>query len=426
MGRSMEELNVEEIIEETSAEDAVSAETSEDKAAAEENVCEDSPVRKGSALKLIGAFAAGFAACLAVFAVVIYVAHLGRFVLEEDYKFYNDVTDRFGKYYVIMEMIDNDPLLDKNPVDITDEYLKKLAEDLDDPYAEYFTPKEFTEYKMKFEGDYVGLGILVGATDEGLRVEEVYENCPAFKAGMQKGDLILRVDDVVPADLDDAVSRMKGKAGTSVTVTVDRGGKEIDLKMKRESIDIESVGYAVSEDDPKVGYIRVALFAEDTAREFRDAVKELQGKGCDKFILDLRSNGGGLTDVSISMADYLLPECTIMTEVSKDGTEKVYTSNAGTAELDLVILVDQNTASASEILTAAVKENNAGTVIGTRTYGKGVTQITREFKDGSAIKMTVTEYLTPKGNHVQGEGIQPDIEASEEDILDKALEELAK
>lgn len=381
---------------------------------------------KRSAVRFIGAFAAGFAACLAVFAVVMYAAHMGRIIPEADYEYFNELSEKFGKYYVIMDMIEKDPLVDKAPDVITDDYLKEVIAGLDDPYAEYYTPKEFADFKKNYDGNYVGVGILVGATDEGLIVEAVYEDCPAAKAGMQAGDRIVRVDDVVPSGLDDAVDRMMGEEGTEVTITVERDGKEIDLKMERESIELDSVGYAVNEDDPEVGYIRISLFSADTDEEFKDAVKELRGKGCDKFILDLRSNGGGLTDVSIEIADYLLPACTIMTEVSKDGSEKVYSSKESSADLDLVVLVDEQTASASEILTAAIKENNAGTVIGSKTYGKGVTQLSREFKDGSAIKMTVTEYLTPKRNHVQGEGVEPDIEATDENILDIALEELAK
>lgn len=378
------------------------------------------------AWKFVAAFAAGFAACLAVFAVVIFALHLGRVIPEADYDFYNDISDKFGKYYVIMQMIDEDPLVKKTPEVITDEHIKNIVDGLEDPYAAYYTPEEYAAFKSTFEGNYVGIGILVGETEEGLKVEQVYDDGPAFKAGMKAGDIIVRVDDVEPEGIDDAVSRMKGEEGTKVKVTVVRDGKEIDLKMERKAIGLDSVGYAVSEDDPKVGYIRVTLFAEDTDDEFKNAVKELQDKGCNKFILDLRQNGGGLTDVSIEMADYLLPACKIMTEIKKDGSAKVYNSKKSSADLDLVVLVDENTASASEILTAAIQENQAGTVIGTKTYGKGVTQVSRQFKDGSAIKMTVTEYLTPKGHHVQGNGITPDIEATDDDILDKALEELAK
>ena len=253
---------------------------------------------------------------------------------------------------------------------------------------------------------------------------QVYDDGPADKAGMKPGDEILRVDDVVPANIDDAVNRMTGEDRTKVTVTVKRGGKELDLKMTREPINLDSVGYAVSEDDPDVGYIRIAIFAEDTCDEFKDAVEELQDKGCDKFILDLRDNGGGLTQASLDIADYLLPECMIMTEIDKDGSEKEYKSEKSAADLDMVVLVNENTASASEILTAAIKDNKAGTVIGTKTYGKGVTQMSHQFQDGYAIKLTITEYLTPNGDHVQNKGIEPDIAATNEDILDKALDEL--
>jgi carboxyl-terminal processing protease len=241
---------------------------------------------------------------------------------------------------------------------------------------------------------------------------------------MQAGDEIIRVDGVVPENIDDAVSRMTGEEGTKVTVTVKRGDKEIDLKMKRAAINLDSVAYSVSDKDPKVGYITIAVFAEDTADEFKEAVKELQDKGCDKFIVDLRNNGGGLTHASLDIADYLLPECMIMTEINKDGSEKEYKSDKSAADLDMVVLVNENTASASEILTAAIKDNKAGTVLGTKTYGKGVTQMSRQFTDGYAIKLTITEYLTPNGDHVQGKGIEPDIEATDEDILDKAMEEL--
>ena len=163
------------------------------------------------------------------------------------------------------------------------------------------------------------------------------------------------------------------------------------------------------EDDPSVGYIRISLFSKNTDKEFKNAVKDLKNKGCDKFILDLRDNGGGLTDISVEIADYLLPACKIMTDVTKSGSETVYNSDDKSADLKLVVLVNGNTASASEILTAALKENNAATIIGSRTYGKGVTQISRMFSDGSAAKLTVSEYLTPKGNHVNDNGIEPDI-----------------
>lgn len=376
------------------------------------------------AMKYVAAFAAGFAACIAVFAVIFYTADLGRVISKADYDYYKELTGKYGKYYVIMNMIKADPLA-KEAADVTtDAELKKLVSGLGDPYAAYYTEKEYEEFSKSFQGEYVGVGIVVAQTDKGIVVEQVFQDGPAHGAGMKVGDIIYSVDGVKPEDLDDAVSRMTGKEGTKVTVTVSRDGEKIDFKMKRKAINLDSVGYAVSEDDPKVGYIRLAVFAEDSDEEVRNAVKELQGKGCDKFILDLRDNGGGLTDISINIADYLLPECRIMTEVTKDGKTKEYDSKPSSADLDMVVLVNENTASASEILTAAIKENDAGKVIGTKTFGKGVTQASRQFKDGTAVKLTISEYLTPDGNHVQGNGIEPDIEATDDDILDKAIEVL--
>ena len=177
---------------------------------------------------------------------------------------------------------------------------------------------------------------------------------------------------------------ISGEAGTKVTLTVKRGDKTLDFDLTRQKIETDSVGYSVLEDHPEIGYINIASFIKGTDDEFKMAVKDLKSKGCTKFIIDLRDNGGGLTDSSIEIADYLLPACKIMSENTKDGTETVYNSKASSADLDMVILVNENTASASEILTAALQDNKAGTVIGTKTYGKGVTQLMHKFSDGTA------------------------------------------
>lgn len=374
--------------------------------------------------KFVGGFALGFAACIGVFAVLMYGFDLGRVIPTEDYEYFDDLNDKYGKYYMIMDMIGEDPLIDVKPEDLTEDSIRKIIEDLDDPYAVYYSEEEYAAFRKTFEGDYVGVGIMVEQTEEGLRVADVFEGGPAEGAGMKPGDMIIRVDGIEPENIDDAVSRMTGESGTEVTVTVERDGQEIDLKMTRKPIELDSVYHFVTELDPEVGYIGITLFTEDTDEEFKEAVEDLKKEGCDKFILDLRDNGGGITDASINIADYLLPECTIMTEVNKKGEEKVYKSEASSEDLEMVILVNENTASASEILTAALKENGAGTVIGEKTFGKGVTQISRQFRDGTAIKITVTEYLTPKGNHVQDKGIDPDIDATADDIMDKAYEEL--
>ena len=260
--------------------------------------------------------------------------------------------------------------------------------------------------------------------DGDIVIMTVFEGTPAEEAGILPDDIIVKVDGQEPESVDEAVDMISGEAGTKVTVTVKRGEELIDFNLNRQRIETESVGYSVLEDHPDIGYISISSFIKGTADDFKNAVKDLKSQGCDKFIIDLRDNGGGLTDESIEIADYLLPACRIMSENKKDGTETVYNSKESSEDLDMVVLVNENTASASEILTAALQDNNAATIIGCTTYGKGVTQIVHQFNDGTAVKLTATEYFRPSGKTVQGVGITPDIEAYEDGYLDAALREL--
>lgn len=386
---------------------------------------EEKKPRRRSWVAIVAAFAAGFAACIGVFAALTYGAGLGRIVPKADYDYYEDLSNKLGKYYVIMQMIDEDPLVKESSDKLIDDAVRDKISKLEDPYAAYFTKEEYEEFSKPFAAGYVGVGIVVEQTAEGVFAVQIFEGGPAESAGMQAGDKIVRIDDKEPTDIEDAVSRMMGDAGTKVTVTVLRDGTEHDLEMTRAEIDMPSVSHSVVEGHPDIGYIAVSVFADDTDDEFKKAVEDLEKQGIKKVILDLRDNGGGLTNTSISIADYLLPEGMIMSEVNKEGESTEYKSDAESAGIELAVLVNGNTASAAEILTAAIKENDGGKVIGTKTFGKGVTQLSRKFKDGTAIKMTVTEYLTPDGNHVQEKGIEPDIEAEGEEAMNRAIEELS-
>ena len=274
-------------------------------------------------------------------------------------------------------------------------------------------------------GDYVGVGIGVVQDGENIVIKTVFDDTPAAEAGIMVEDVIVMVDGEKPANVDEAVGMITGEAGTKVRLTVRRGEETLDFDLTRQKIDTDSVAYSVVEGHPEIGYINITSFIKGTDDDFKMAVKDLKSQGCTKFVLDLRDNGGGLTEPSIEIADYLLPACKIMSENTKDGTETVHNSDASSADLEMVILVNENTASASEILTAALQDNNAGTVIGTKTYGKGVTQLMHKFSDGSAVKITVTEYFRPNGETVNGIGITPDIEAEGEEVFEEVLKELA-
>ena len=380
----------------------------------------------GKKAGLIISFVLGALTCAAVF--MLYMHFLGdfRFVKNDTYDYYTDLDRSYGKYYEIMKMIGEDPIAECEPEEISDEKLKEIVSSIGDPYAAYYTADEYADIQRRYMGDYVGVGIGVVQDGDNIVIMTVFEDTPAAEAGIEPEDIIVKVDGKEPKNVDEAVGMITGEAGTKVNLTVRRGEETLDFDLTRQKIETDSVGYDVLEDYPEVGYIRITSFIDGTDDEFKMAVKELQSKGCRKFILDLRDNGGGLTDPSLEIADYLLPACKIMSENTKAGTETVYNSKASSADLDMVILVNGNTASASEILTAALQDNNAGTVIGTKTYGKGVTQMLHPFSDGTAVKLTVTEYFRPSGKTVNGVGITPDIEAEGDKVLEEALRELGQ
>ena len=371
-------------------------------------------------------FALGFLCCLALIAIIYKFQTFGKFVPNSTYEYYKELEDNYGKYNEILRMIGDDPIATTQPGEIDDEKLKELVASIGDPYAQYFTAEEYKEFERTYAGDYVGIGIAVTDEDGKIVIKTIMDDGPAAEAGMEPEDVIVSVDGVNPKDSTEAVNMITGENGTSVTVTVDRGGEELDFTMNRAKIDHDTVTYEPLEENPKIGYIEITSFINGTAKDFKLAVRDLKNQGCEKFIIDLRNNGGGLTDESIEIADYLLPACTIMSEKTKNGEEKVYNSKESSADLEFVVLTSTNTASASEILSGAIQDNKGGLIIGEKTYGKGVTQLTRKFGDGSAVKMTITEYFRPSGKTVNGEGITPDIEVPAEEALDKAVEELSK
>ncbi len=362
--------------------------------------------KKGRTLGLLISFILGAMACFGAILLCTQVLELGRFIPDGDYDYYTDLDKSYGKYYKIMEMIKQDP----------------IAESV---HAEYYTAAEYAELEKRYMGDYVGVGIGVVQDGENIVIKTVFEDTPAAEAGIMVEDVIVMVDGETPANVDEAVGMITGEAGTKVRLTVRRGEETLDFDLTRQKIDTDSVAYSVVEGHPEIGYINITSFIKGTDDDFKMAVKDLKSQGCTKFVLDLRDNGGGLTEPSIEIADYLLPACKIMSENTKDGTETVHNSDASSANLEMVVLVNENTASASEILTAALQDNNAGTVIGTKTYGKGVTQLMHKFSDGSAVKITVTEYFRPNGETVNGIGITPDIEAEGEEVFEEVLKELA-
>ena len=284
---------------------------------------------------------------------------------------------------------------------------------LGDEYTEYLTEKEVTSLMEDVNGSYVGVGLYISqnAKTNEILVIGVIEDSPANKAGILVGDIIKKVDNVeyTGDELTQASNHMKGIEGTKVKVTVQRDGKELEFDILREKIKFKCVKSEKLEDD--IGYIRISSFDGGCAEDFKNAYNELNSKGIKSLVIDLRNNGGGLVDQSLEIAEMIVPKGSTMliTKDNKDKEELSVSKKEPTINVPIVILVNDYTASASEILTAAIKENTNAKVVGTQTYGKGVIQGIYLFDDKkTGLKITMQEYFTPKHNKLHKIGITPD------------------
>ena len=314
---------------------------------------------------------------------------------------------------------------------------------LDDPYAAYYTKEEYQSLMDSSSGSYCGIGAMFSQdmTTGIITVVRVYEGFPAMEAGMQPGDILFAVEgeEATGQDLSKLVSNIKGEEGTLVQLTMVREGETdyVELEVERRPIEIPTVEAELLEDG--IGYIAVSEFDLVTSEQFALALENLQAQGMEGLILDLRDNGGGVVQAVVEMADLLLPEGLIVYTEDKNGTRSEAHSDAEHYfDQPLVVLVNGNSASASEILAGAIKDYEIGTLVGTQTYGKGIVQQSFRLSDGTALKLTISKYYTPEGNDIHGVGIAPDVEveltkelqnqaviAHEEDNqLQKALEVL--
>lgn len=354
----------------------------------------------------------------------------GRLLTPSQNEYYQGLDKAYGKYYELIKLIDEEALADYDPQKITDKVLKRVVAGLDDPYAEYYTAEEYAQFQKKYAKSYVGIGLSVGEKDGKVVIFDVTSDAPAEEAGLEIGDVVVAVDGVEVEDVDDATNRIAGENGTEVKVTVKRDGKKKDFAMNRGKVINKSVEYKELYPKQHIGYIAISGFKQGTAKEFRLAVKDLKNSDYNKVIIDLRENGGGSTDAAYEIADMLLPECEMLSYVNAKGEKTVKKSDASTLDIKYVLLVDEFSASASEMVAGAVKDNKGGKLIGCKTYGKGVTQMTRRFKDGSALKITIEEFFRPSGKRINEVGIEPDIVMKDahdnKAILKCAVKELKK
>lgn len=319
------------------------------------------------------------------------------------------IESKLNKY---REIIDKYYLGDVDDTALEEGAIKGYIEGLGDPYTEYISKDEMDTYLDDTMGNFVGIGIYMIKNTEydKIQVLSTIKGSPAEKAGIQSGDLILSADGVEYSadDMSVAANKIKGEEGTNVVIEILRGSEKIKYDIKREKVKVNQVEGKVLSNN--IGYIKFTSFDETTAEDFKNQYQELAKKGIQSLIIDLRNNGGGIVDQALEIADYITTKDSVLLyEVDKNGKEKVRKAESDPIiNMPIIVLTNENTASASEILAGALKDLGKAKTVGTKTYGKGVIQQILKLNDGSGLKITIEEYQTPNKNKINKVGIEPD------------------
>lgn len=345
-------------------------------------------------------------------------------------------TETEEKLEMLLQLIDGSYLGDVDEDALQSGIYKGYINGLADPYSVYYDKEETEQLLETTSGEYSGIGAVLSQNRETgiITILQVYDDSPAQKAGIKENDILYKVEgeEVTGVDLTEVVSNIKGEEGTEVKMTVLRGdaNDEVEVTAVRGKVEAQTVKYEMK--DGEVGYIRVSEFDSVTYDQYKAAIEDLEGQGMKGLIVDLRNNPGGNLATVCDMLDLMLPEGLIVYTEDKDGNRSEETSDEEHQfKLPMTVLVNGNSASASEIYAGAIQDYGLGEIIGTQTYGKGVVQQIFDLKDGTCVKLTIAEYFTPKGRNINGKGITPDVEAEYEadeanpeadNQLDKALE----
>ncbi len=307
--------------------------------------------------------------------------------------------------------------------------IREMLQTLDDPYTRFLDPDQFKSMQIDTSGELSGVGLTLGIDEETkkLTVVSPIEDSPAAAAGILAKDEIITIDgrSTQGMDINEAVSLIRGPQGTKVRLGVQRGNRKFEVEIKRAKIELHAVKAAIRETEiGKVGYIRLTQFNANAANDMRKAIKEHNEAGVQGFVLDLRSNPGGLLYASAEIAKMFMENATIVSTVDRKGESERLTANRqALTDKPLVVLVDGGSASASEILSGALQDNKRAIIVGTKTFGKGLVQSVHSLSDGSGLAVTIAKYLTPNGTDINKSGIKPDVVV---ELTQKQREELAK
>ena len=347
----------------------------------------------------------------------------------------SDQSEVSSKMQELQSYIDRYFLFDYAKEDEESGIYKGMMAGLGDVYTTYYTPDEYASFMESSNGSYSGIGAMLSQDyNTGIiTVVKVFDGSPAAEAGIQPDDILYKVkgEEVTGQDLSLVVTDLKGEEGTDVEISMMRDTEVLDFTLTRRSIEVPTVEYKML--DENIGYIAISEFDDVTDEQFIAALDDLKTQGMKNLTIDLRNNGGGLVDVTCNILDQLLPEGLIVYTEDKNGErQEEYSDAEHYFDGKMAVLVNGNSASASEIFAGAIKDYGVGTLIGTQTFGKGIVQSLFPLSDGSAIKITVSRYYTPAGNNIHEVGIAPDIvldkdtESADDNQLQKAIEVLSE
>ena len=365
---------------------------------------------------------------MTTFSGILVSNHSKATILENNYKevidhvwqiVYRDFLDSSGKFERSNWINLRKEFLAKKYSDNNEAYdaIRDMLSNLDDPYTRFLDPKEFNQMRIDTSGELTGVGIQIVKDKESdsIIIVSPIEGTPAYEAGIKAKDKILSIDNVSTKGLniEDAVKLIRGRRGTKVKLEILRNGNSFYKSLLRERIEIKSVTSKINEtkDGLLIGYVRIKQFNANASREMKDTLKDLEIKKVSGYVLDLRSNPGGLLESSIDISRQFIDKGIIVSTLSKDGLRETKRGNGkALTKKPLIVLVNEGSASASEIVSGAIRDNNRGKLVGKKTFGKGLVQSMRTLVDGSGLTVTVAKYLTPNGTDINKFGITPDIE----------------
>lgn len=372
----------------------------------------------GMIIGAVSAFMAVILLILSVAAVCIAKGYIHIGVNGDVYIQSDAVTDSDGigsevegKLNAIDSVLESFYFGDVDDETAKDNIYKAYLSSYGDKYTMYYTADEYKALKESTNGKFYGIGAVCQLSGEGgVLLVDVYDNGAGYQAGLRSGDRVVNVDgrDITGMELSSAVALIKGDKGTSVTLEVIRGTERLTFSAVRDAVEAKTVSYTLL--DNNIGYLSISQFEEVTTKQFKAAVEDLQSQGMKGLVIDIRNNPGGLLDTVVGMLKYMLPDGLIVYTEDKQGNRKEYKGQDNDEfNLPLAVIVNGNSASASEIFAGAIQDYGKGTIIGTQTYGKGIVQTVKPLTDGSAIKFTIAKYFTPKGQDMHGKGVTPDM-----------------